>query len=137
MTILAVDIGKATGVAVMVKGEIEHKQKIVFKSLAQYESELKEIINVWKPTHIVTCKPNRYYNTILLHGRLLGILELLSEKCKVPNYNEFHDSEVKKAIFDSPRAKKEDVMEFYDEPDNDIADAVMFCDFAATTLKMV
>lgn len=135
MIIYAVDCGKSSGHCITDNGKEVYSENHKFESLDKYRRFLKDNIELWKPDVIITCKPNRFYNTIYMHGKLTGILELEAERHKT-QYMEFYDSEPKKWSFGTTKIDKDAVCSKYGHYNSDVADAALFCDYAHNTLKL-
>jgi len=129
--ILSLDIGNYFGVAVSLDGEIAFTEEFKFKSFKQIECKLKDYIRLWKPDIILAPYPTRFYNTIMKHSKMLGVICLTAEKFELPLI-EVQDATCKKAVIGTGKAKKEDIEKFYKHLNinsEHILDSIMFIDW--------
>lgn len=93
--------------------------------LYDFGGMIKDILDLYKPEVVVTARPTRFHAVIASQSKTLGVLEYFCKKRGI-KYIEYIDSHCKKVVLENGRAKKEDVMSFFDETNEHIADAKMF-----------
>ena len=130
-TILAVDVGRNYGVAVMRDGEIVYTQNHTFQSLATMKLAVQEIVDEWNPDIIISGRPTRFPQVIASHSKYLAILELICELYEM-GYHEIIDSQAKKTVFGKGVMPKEKIQEWAEKEvgkklTQDVSDAVLFC----------
>jgi Holliday junction resolvasome RuvABC endonuclease subunit len=124
--IIGIDIGSVYGISVLVSGQIEYTETRKFKNLKTLFQHTKELFQTWKPDAVVSVAPVRFYQTLVKHSRMLGVLELC---CNISecSYFEFHEASIKKTIIGTAKTQKGDVMAKFPECKTEHeADATMF-----------
>jgi len=125
MIILSIDLGKTMGISVNVNGEFEHKEEYKFKSYIEFYNKVNDLILLWKPSLILIPYPTRFYRVILSHAKLMGVVCVLADKNNI-TVIEVQDATCKKEVLGNGKAKKEDIMKFFDEESEHCADSMMF-----------
>lgn len=133
MIILSLDLGKDCGIAVRTNQGIEFTEEYKFKNFSQLQTYVKHLIMLWKPDLVLCPYPTRFYNTILKHGKMLGVICAVCELRDIPLI-EVQDKSCKKLVIGKGNAKKKDIAEYYKEYYQDIDsehifDAIMFIDW--------
>lgn len=128
--ILSIDIGTTSGIVFYSNqlGKESGQQLTVGHNLAFFYKYLKELCHMWKPNLIVVPKPTRFYNTILLHGKFIGVVELIAQQREIPIVFVI-DSSCKKLVLGKGKATKQEIIERYDTNNEHIADATMFAEY--------
>jgi hypothetical protein len=137
MKILAFDVAKNNGVAVVDDGDVKDSKHFTFKTHEQYYEAVCKILDHIKPEAIVTAKPNRFYNTLFAHAQYIGIISLVAEQRGIPVFL-LLDPEIKSWAF--PKQKKvtkQEVIDKYGGATDDEADARMMALFADAKLEIV
>ena len=124
MTILSIDLGKMMGISIHNNG-FEHKEEYKFSGYNDFYNKVNDLILLWKPSLILIPYPTRFYRVILSQAKLMGIVCMLADKNQI-QVIEVQDATCKKAVLGSGKAKKEEIMEFFDEESEHVADSKMF-----------
>lgn len=127
---MSVDLGRTIGVAVYRNG-FQFTREITLgkdRPRSWLYSIVAAEIEKWKPDIILIPFPTRFYNVMIQHAKLMGVVCLLAEKHNI-HVVEVQDAQCKKVVLGNGKAKKEDIMNFYSEPSEHIADAKMFIDW--------
>ena len=125
--LLAFDVASRTGWAVgNKKGEIIEKGNFNCKSYVWAQGEFRRIIEKFKPTKIITAKPNRYYNVIRKQSEITGLLLEVAEEFKIPVDKTLVDKSCKKEVLGNGNSTKDDIMAHFNCEQEDEADAMMF-----------
>lgn len=124
MNIISFDIGKTSAYY-----DSENKIGDEFKitSLEKLEEQITEILTP-RPDVVIYPHPVRYYNVMRKHWQYIAIINLVCEK-KCITTVEVKDSQAKKSVIGSGKAKKPEIMAHYGEKSEHVADARMFCDW--------
>jgi hypothetical protein len=101
---------------------------ITFTTLSEYEGFIKELVDLYKPSCIITAYPTRFMNVIRFHSRLIAIIELVCEKRWV-DFLEMNDSKMKKEVFWKWAVSKQEIMDRYWIQNEHQADSAMFCEY--------
>lgn len=125
MKLVGIDVGRTTGIAVKHGDIYIEATTLSFKSLKVYHDTIYETLSKNAPSLIVCAYPTRFYRVIKFHSALLAIIELCAEVLNIP-YIEFQDAHCKKVVIGKGNAKKQDIMEYFKEDNEHIADAKMF-----------
>lgn len=97
--------------------------------------KVKELIELYKPDMVFTCRPTARYNTIKKQSEIAGVAKLLCERSNIAFDDKEVDSRIKKAMLGNGRATKEEIHEVYGGQSFDEADSRMFLDFATRKKK--
>ena len=130
MVILSIDLGKVCGVSIRTSQGIELEEEYKFKNFYQLQSYVKDLCRQWRPDLVLAPYPTRFYNTILKHGKMLGVICAVCEQLDIVMI-EVQDKTCKKAVTGSGKATKDDIRIHYKEPEafsEHILDARMFAD---------
>jgi len=130
MVILSIDLGKDCGVSVRTSQGIELEEEYKFKNFSQLQSYVKDLCRQWRPDLVLAPYPTRFYNTILKHGKMLGVICAVCEQLDIVMI-EVQDKTCKKVVTGSGKATKNDIRIHYKEPEDfseHILDARMFAD---------
>jgi len=126
MRILTIDVGKNSGAALCVDGEIKSSTHFKFESHKQYYDHVCKLINHSKPEVIGTAKPSRFYNTIFSHAQMISLIQLAAEERGISVFLPF-DREFKSWAFQKQKKiTKQDVIEKFGGSTDDEGDARMF-----------
>lgn len=126
--ILSFDIGSTTGIAVYMESLTG---KAIYKIDEYQIRKLSDMFNIstlliaqYKPDIILTVLPVRFYNTLVKHSKLVGLLEYAAEQvdCGVVEISESH---AKKIVFGTGKVTKADIMNRYHGREHE-SDALMF-----------
>lgn len=129
MILLSIDLGKTMGIVVNAgKDNYLHMEDYKFTSYWEFDHKLKDLVVTYKPDLILIPYPTRFYNVIIAHAKLMGIVCLVGDKKEIPVV-EVNDSQAKKVVLGNGRAKKEDIMNYFKVEPEHIADAMMFCEW--------
>ena len=108
-------------------------EEFKIKGLVGLEKKVKELILKFKPEVILYPTPTRFYNCMRLHFQYIGIINMLAEKYDIQTV-EVIDSRAKKVVLGNGKAKKEEIMKFYNEASEHCADARMFNDWYISSI---
>jgi Holliday junction resolvasome RuvABC endonuclease subunit len=125
MKILSLDLGK---VSAWYTSPANTGEDFKIESLSQLKDKVTLLMNLYNPDVILYPQPTRYYNVMRKHWQYVGVINLVAEKNDIQTI-EVIDITCKKAVIGSGKAKKEDVMEYYKESSEHVADARMFIDY--------
>jgi Holliday junction resolvasome RuvABC endonuclease subunit len=128
MIILSVDIGRTMGVVVSADGEFSHSEEYQFETYYKFDWRLKDLVTTFKPDLILIPYPTRFYSTIIAHAKLMGIVCLVAEKRGI-TVVEVNDGMCKKSVVGSGRATKKEIMAYFKEESEHIADSKMFVEW--------
>ena len=126
MRILTIDVGKNSGAALCVGGEIKSSVHFIFESHKQYYNHICKLIDKCNPEVIGTAKPSRFYNTIFSHAQMISLIQLAAEERGISVFLLF-DREFKSWAF--PKQKKitkQDVLDKFGGATDDEGDSRMF-----------
>ena len=133
MKILAFDLGTVSAYVVA-----NQKQDYVdFDWWSNYKIEtplldLKErterALQRHHPNVILVPYPTRFYNVIIKHSKMIGIIELLGEEYST-TVLEVNDAQCKKVVLGSGKSKKADIMNYFKEKNEHLADCKMFIEW--------
>ncbi len=141
--ILSIDIGAMCGVAVSINNKIEYTEEHKFTTLLDLHTFVKELVLRWRPDIILAPYPTRFYNTILKHGKMLGVIEVIAEQREILVI-EVQDATCKKAVLGKGNAKKPDILKHYTSTgiieeigttSEHILDAILFTDYYFKAIK--
>lgn len=127
LTVLGIDVGRMGGWAYLdqylhVSGEFNFKKGTF---LTEYENQCNKLLKEKKPDVVVTGKPVRYYDTLVLHSALQAIIELCCEKMGI-QFMKITDSQAKKAVLGKAKVEKEEIMHHFGVENEHQADAMLF-----------
>lgn len=110
--ILGFDLGTNWGWAFYAGDEATFEwQSAKFRTLGGLESDIKALIDIWKPELVVNARAmGRNQQVIRVHGAMAGILELVCEKKGVPFWDKA-DSHMRKVVYGTGKMSKDAVME--------------------------
>jgi len=136
--VFSIDIGATIGYVYHVPGSVGIKDSFKFTTFNQFNNQILEIF--WTanmagmplPEVIIAPNPVRFYQTILKHGKMLGILECIAEQvgAKLISTN---DKKCKLAVMGTGKATKEQVMAWFGENNEHVADARLFLEYYLMT----
>lgn len=98
--IVSLDIGAIFGVVVSLDGETAFTEEFKFKGFRPLEDKMKDYVRLWKPDLILIPFPTRFYNTIMKHAKMMGVICLVAEKMDLPVI-EVQDARCKKVVLGS------------------------------------
>jgi len=136
LKVLALDLASASGWA-FGSHELGIEASGIFSCKTQtlvYE-KVKELIELYKPEMIFSCRPTARYNTIKKQSEIAGVVKLLCERSNIAFNDKEVDSRLKKAMLGNGRATKEEILEVYGGADDNEADARLMLDFATRKMK--
>lgn len=125
MKILSIDLGKTMGISVNVNGDFEYKEEYKFEDYQLFESKLKDLIFLWNPSLIIIPYPTRFYRVILSHAKLMGIVCLVAQKNDI-TVLEVQDATCKKTVLGKGKVTKEEIMNYFEEESEHVADSMLF-----------
>ncbi len=136
MKVLALDLAVNSGWAFGSR-ELGFEASGIFsaKTQAQTEKAVKELIELYKPDMVFTCKPTARYAVIKKQSEIAGVVKLLCEKSNIAFNDKQVDSHIKKAMLGNGRATKEEILEVYGGQNFDESDARMMLDYATRKMK--
>lgn len=126
--ILSIDIGSKMGIAINVNGSFEEYYEYKFTNYYEFYKLLCELKRTWKPTQIIIPYPTRFYNTIIAHGKLMGVVYLYADRYSI-SVTEVNDSNCKKEVIRNGKkgkTTKQDIMDYFQVESEHVADAMMF-----------
>lgn len=127
MRILSIDPGRTMGIVhwddkPLLKDEYQYSGPLNF-----YE-HLSFLMDRFSPEIIVHGTPVRYPAVLALQSKQIGIIELLAEKHGIATIPVI-DNSAKKTVLGNGKVKKPEIMAFYNETVEHIADCLMFIDY--------
>ncbi len=131
--ILSLDIGTnrttpTMGMSIWMSGEFI-VNTYQFAGLVAFKKYLSELITLYKPDLIIIPYPTRFYNTLIAHAKVMGIIEYLAEYHDI-TVIETQDAHCKNVVLGAGKKTKEEIAEFFkkDYPDasEHSLDALMF-----------
>jgi len=125
--ILWIDLGKNTGWAFS-EEEYWHWK---LKDILDFDTKVKDLVDLYKPDVIITAYPVRFYNAIVSHSKYMWVLEVIAWKRDIPLI-QVNDSQCKKAIFWKWKVTKEEIQKRYKCDNEHSADAMMFREYLQT-----
>lgn len=125
LNILSLDLGKRMGFNVNVDGEMAVKGVFDFEGLASLEKWMKDLIILWKINLVLIPYPTRFYQVILKHGKMMGVINCVAEKRDI-TVIEVQDATCKKSVLGNGKAQKDDIMKHFKEENEHIADSLLF-----------
>ena len=120
MTVLSFDLGKTSAFYVNGMG-----REFEITTLKALKEKVQNLVLSHKPSVILYPHPVRYYNVMRKHWQYVGIINYIAEKYNVQTI-EVKDSQCKKEVMGNGKAKKEDIMAYFGEESEHIADCMMF-----------
>ena len=129
MKILSIDLGKTSAFWCEDSGA----EFMIISLMGLHETIIK-LVELYKPDVIIYPHPVRYYNVYRKHWQYIGIINLVAEDYDITTV-EVKDSTAKKTVIGSGKATKQDIMDFYGESSEHIADARMFVDWYRKGIK--
>lgn len=144
MKILALDIAKTTGWAIFINDKVEDGGSFRCKTLLEFHNKVLGLVDKWKPEHVITAKPNRFFDAIFSMAKQFGAAQVALDRRGLKFYTKNGtpssrglpmDSSMKKVVLKNGHAKKEDIMKWAGTDDEDRADAEMFCHYLNSILN--
>ena len=129
MKIMSFDLGKTS--AWYCDGNSE---EFAIESLKHLHAFVKSLLYGYTPDIVIYPQPTRYYNVYRKHWQYIGIINLVCEKMGITTI-EVIDSTAKKVVLGNGRAKKAEIMEYFKEESEHIADARMFEEWYVRSVK--
>lgn len=134
MKVLAFDISKKmTGWAFSTEKGHEDGGSFPCKDVLKAYSDFTRLVELWKPEIVISAAPVRYYDAIVAMSRLYGILTYICLRRGVKMYEEkgrlVNDKRMKKEVLGNGNSTKDDIMKHYKTDNEDMADAMLFCDY--------
>lgn len=123
--VLAFDLGKDSAWWVSSR---QTGTSFKINDLKGLEEQVNRLIDYHKPDVILYPHPVRYFNVARKHFQYIGIINLCCEKSDIQSI-EVTDSSAKKVVLGNGKAKKEQIMEFFKEKNEHVADARMFVEW--------
>jgi hypothetical protein len=134
LKVLGLDVADKVGWAFgTTESGIEAGGSFKAKDIVVAHDEFLRLIELWKPTVVITASPVRYYNAIVSMSRKYGVLWYLCAKREIRIYMEkgslVNDKRMKKKVLGNGNATKADIMKKYETDDEDYADACLFVEY--------
>lgn len=131
MKVLALDLAVSSGWA-FGSHELGLEASGIFSCKTQTltYNKVKELIELYKPDMIFSCRPTARYAVIKKQSEIAGVVKLLCEKYGIEFNDKNVDSRIKKEMLGSGRATKEEILEVYGGQDDNEADSRMFLNYA-------
>ena len=95
---------------------------------------VKSLKYAFTPDLVIYPQPVSHYNVYRKHWQYIGIINLVCEKMGITTI-EVIDSTAKKVVLGNGRAKKAEIMEYFNEESEHIADARMFEEWYVRSVK--
>lgn len=122
MNILSLDLGKTSA---FYSNTVDVGEEFEVSELVGLEKKIKELVHLFKPHIILYPAPTRFYRILRSHFQYIGIINLIAEKHDIQTI-EVIDSRCKKVVIGNGHAKKEEIMEFFGEKSEHVADCMLF-----------
>lgn len=127
MVILSFDIATKTGFAAGTKQTgVEERGSFSCKSYVEGRKRFRELMDKWKPDIVITAMPTRHYNVTRKLSEITGVMLVEAEARGIKVEKNLVDSSCKKAVIGKGNAKKPEICAYFNEEDEDAADAMMF-----------
>jgi len=118
MIIMSIDLGKDMGLSIWSKHQgVEYTEEFKFESLKQLHEKIQLLVTKWMPDLILMPYPTRFYYTVLKHGKMMGVIQLIAERGDIQTI-EVQDATCKKvAIRDGEvgKTKKPEILKYYQD----------------------
>ena len=130
MRILAFDLGKESAYNFQDEDiNINLSDSWTFTDLLDLRDKIDHAIKILLPIDVILVPyPTHYYSVIVKHAKMIGVIEMIAEDYNIPVF-EVNDARCKKIVLKNGKAKKEEIMEYYKEKNEHIADCRMFIDW--------
>jgi Holliday junction resolvasome RuvABC endonuclease subunit len=126
--VLSMDLGKNIGVA-CVRGEnILYGKEYTFQNHEWLYELTQTLIKKFEPDVILIPYPTRFYYTMIAHAKMMGVICCVAENRDILVV-EVNDASCKKIVLGSGKAKKPEIMAYFKQENEHIADALMFCKY--------
>lgn len=127
--LLSIDLGKNLGFACVIGDEVLLRTHTIFEGLSWLKRTLKGYIDLYKPDVILIPYPTAYYNTLIAHAKMMGVICMVAEEREI-TVVEVNDSTCKKVVVRGGKVgktSKKDTMDFFGLDNSEEADSLMFC----------